>query len=633
MRVKLGDVCERGTSNLKLSDVSEKNGEFSVFGASGYIGSVDFYQQGYPYVAVVKDGAGIGRAMLCPGKTSVIGTMQYLLPKDNILPKYLFYVVKYMNLEKYFTGATIPHIYFKDYKNEEFNFDFWERQVEIVSVLSKCEKVIDLCKQELQLLDKLIKARFVELFGDPVSNSYGLPEATLPDLGEFGRGVSKHRPRNDIKLLGGKYPLIQTGDVANAGLYITSYSSTYSELGLKQSKMWDKGTLCITIAANIAKTAILEFDACFPDSVVGFIANERTNNIFVHYWFSFFQAILESQAPESAQKNINLKILSELKVIVPEKRKQDQFASFVKLTDKSGFVKLVVIFCNNEDKGEHFMSTRKTIGGALGAIIVLIVAQILAQLVASLFVLVKIPEGICNIIAGIIYVGLAFVLIELFSKRLLKIKIENLGMPKFSIKAKWIIVGVLLPVIVKAVYLFFFSGKYVSSGMNSNQIFSTLSAGIAFTGIAAGFVEEMVFRGVILNLLKEKWNIKVAVLIPSVLFGLVHIIGMDFSIISSLLVLIAGTMVGIMFSMVAIESGSVWNSGIVHSLWNILIIGGGLSISEKADEYSVMTYVLDSKDFVFTGGEFGIESSIIALLGYVIVTLAAICMIKKKAKV
>ena len=210
------------------------------------------------------------------------------------------------------------------------------------------------------------------------------------------------------------------------------------------------------------------------------------------------------------------------------------------------------------------MSTRKTIGWALGAIIVLLVAQILAQLVASLFVLVKIPEGICNIIAGIIYVGLAFVLIELFSKRLLKIKIENLGMPKFSIKAKWIIVGVL---------------------------------------------------------------------IPSVLFGFVHIIGMDFSIISSLLVLIAGTMVGIMFSMIAIESGSVWNSGIVHSLWNILIIGGGLSISEKADEYSVMTYVLDSKDFVFTGGEFGIESSIIALLGYVIVTLAAICMIKKKAKV
>ena len=211
------------------------------------------------------------------------------------------------------------------------------QQRKIAAKLDKIDAIIADRQQQLTMIEQAVKSRFIELFGDPVSNSYGLPEATLSDLGEFGRGVSKHRPRNDIKLLGGKYPLIQTGDVANAGLYITSYGNTYSELGLRQSKMWDKGTLCITIAANIAKTAILEFDACFPDSVVGFIANERTNNIFIHYWFSFFQEILESQAPESAQKNINLKILSELKVIVPEKRKQDEFASFVKLTDKSKY--------------------------------------------------------------------------------------------------------------------------------------------------------------------------------------------------------------------------------------------------------------------------------------------------------
>ena len=173
------------------------------------------------------------------------------------------------------------------------------------------------------------------MFGDPVSNSRALPKTTLPELGEFGRGVSKHRPRNDPKLLGGIYPLIQTGDVAASDLYIKNYISTYSELGLSQSKMWSKGTLCITIAANIAKTAILDFDACFPDSVVGFIANEKTNNIYIHYWFSFFQDILEAQAPESAQKNINLKILSELKVICPPKAEQNQFADFVQQVDKS----------------------------------------------------------------------------------------------------------------------------------------------------------------------------------------------------------------------------------------------------------------------------------------------------------
>ena len=213
-----------------------------------------------------------------------------------------------------------------------------KQQVLICEKLDKLCEIIKLRKKELQLLDDLIKARFVEMFGDPVSNSCGLPEATLPELGEFGRGVSKHRPRNDPKLLDGEYPLIQTGDVANADLYILTYNSTYSELGLKQSKMWKKGTLCITIAANIAKTAILNFDACFPDSVVGFEANNRTNNIFIHYWFSFFQEILETQAPESAQKNINLKVLSELKVIVPGKKEQDKFTDFVNQVNKSKVV-------------------------------------------------------------------------------------------------------------------------------------------------------------------------------------------------------------------------------------------------------------------------------------------------------
>lgn len=249
-----------------------------------------------------------------------------------------------------------------------------------------------------------------------------------------------------------------------------------------------------------------------------------------------------------------------------------------------------------------------------------------------MLILGNIPAGICNIAAGIIYVGLAYVLLKLLSKKVLRTEMDNLGMPQLSIKAKWMIVAVLLPAAVKAVYLLFIPGKYVLSGIGGSQIFEVLSTGIVFTGIAAGFVEEMVFRGVILNLLKEKWNLKIAVLVPSVIFGIVHIIGMDFSVVSCLLVLVAGTMVGIMFSMIAIESGSVWNSGIVHALWNIVIIGSGLSISEKVEEYSVMTYVLDSKNFAITGGEFGIESSVIALSGYAIVTLAAMAMIITKFK-
>ena len=173
-------------------------------------------------------------------------------------------------------------------------------------------------------------------------------------------------------------------------------------------------------------------------------------------------------------------------------------------------------------------------------------------------------------------------------------------------------------------------GTFISSEMDSRQILTVLGAGIAFTGLAAGFVEEMVFRGIILNILKDKWNTKTAVLVPSLLFGLVHIIGMDFSLVSCLLVLVAGTMAGIMFSLIELESNSIWNSGIVHSLWNIMIIGGGLSISEAMDTYAIITYVPESKNFLLTGGEFGIEASVIAVAGYAIVSLAAFLLIKKK---
>ena len=274
------------------------------------------------------------------------------------------------------------------------------------------------------------------------------------------------------------------------------------------------------------------------------------------------------------------------------------------------------------------MKTNKVIIGSIAAIFVLIFSQIGAQLAASVFYLTGISVGICNIIAGIIYILLSYFLLNVLVSKYIKKDIKILHI---TVNVKWILAAFVLPVIVKGIFLLL-PGEFVSSGMDKNQIFNTLSSGIVFTGIAAGLVEEMVFRGIIMSLIRERWNTKAAILVPSVLFASVHILGMNFSALSCILVLSAGTMAGIMFSMIAMESDSVWNSGIVHSIWNIIIIGGGLGISEKANEYSVMTYVLDSKSFAITGGEFGIEASVIALIGYIVVTLIAFVMIKRRTK-
>lgn len=282
----------------------------------------------------------IGRVAIVPKELNGIclqRSVAVIKPEREVVNnRYLMYQLQNMRpfLEKEARGVAQKGIYLKQVSQLDIKLPELEHQMQIVKVLDKASKLIFLRRQQLAKMDELVKARFVEMFGDPVKNTMDWEIKPLSELGELNRGVSKARPRNSPELLGGPYPLIQTGEVANAKTYITSFNSTYSEKGLAQSKMWPKGTLCITIAANIAQTSILTFDACFPDSVVGFISRNMTNELFIHYWFSFFQKILDEQAPQVAQKNINLKILSELNVIVPPLSLQNRFAAFVERVDQ-----------------------------------------------------------------------------------------------------------------------------------------------------------------------------------------------------------------------------------------------------------------------------------------------------------
>jgi type I restriction-modification system specificity subunit len=156
----------------------------------------------------------------------------------------------------------------------------------------------------------------------------------LDKLGAISRGVSKHRPRNDKTLFGGEYPFIQTADVKAAELYLTEYSETYNDKGLAQSKLWSAGTLCITIAANIADTAILGIDACFPDSIMGFTPYEGVSNVkFVKYAFDILQKDCQKISQGTAQDNLSWKKLSTIKFPAPSIEVQDRIVSVLSTYD------------------------------------------------------------------------------------------------------------------------------------------------------------------------------------------------------------------------------------------------------------------------------------------------------------
>ena len=338
MRVTLGDVCEKGSSNLKQSDVINKTGAYPIYGAPGYLGNVDFYHQDKPYVAVVKDGAGIGRTTLHPAKSSVIGTMQYLLPKSNVLPEYLYYVVQYMHLEKYFTGATIPHIYFKDYKAEQFNLDAMERQKEIVASLQKVETFIKVRQQQLQKLDELVKARFVELFGDPISNPHGFDKVDLSELADIKIGPFGSLLHKGDYIEGG-YALLNPSHIIDGKIApdseLTVSREKYEELSAYHLKA---GDVVMGRRGEMGRCAVVPCDGylCGTGSLLIRTKGDVTAD-YIQKIISFpsFKKAIEDMAVGQTMPNLNVPIVSKFQIIKPPIEVQHSYYAFVEQTDKS----------------------------------------------------------------------------------------------------------------------------------------------------------------------------------------------------------------------------------------------------------------------------------------------------------
>ena len=338
--VRLGDVCIKGSSNIKQSDLVNNNGDYPIYGASGFIKNVDFYTQDKPYIGVVKDGAGVGRVMKLPALSSVIGTMQYIIPNDDIDVSYLAYAMEHMNLSKYYMGAAIPHIYFKDYKNEKLPNHTSNEQAQIVHVLDLICNQITKRNEQLSKLDELIKSRFVEMFGDTFINPYNWQSLKIQEAVEVEPQNGLYKPQSDYVEDKSGVPILRIDGFYNGK--VVDFQKLKRLMCTKEE--FDKYRL-IENDIVINRVNSLEYlgkCACISGLIEGTVFesnmmrmhfyDERFNPIYITFLLCSkytYNQIIKHAKKAVNQASINQKDVLDINIYEPPIDLQNQFGDFV----------------------------------------------------------------------------------------------------------------------------------------------------------------------------------------------------------------------------------------------------------------------------------------------------------------
>lgn len=270
------------------------------------------------------------------------------------------------------------------------------------------------------------------------------------------------------------------------------------------------------------------------------------------------------------------------------------------------------------------MSLLKTIGICFFSILILVLCQVIASFWYHLDL-----YGVENIFFMLTNIGLLYFILKLFVEKVLKKKLEYFRIKKSSISLKWIIVSIILPIFVIVCLYIFVPGKLYYNGFSATRNIFIILQGVFNIGISAGVAEEIIFRGIIMKTLEDKYNMKIAIIIPSLLFGILHLFNGNIDLLSAFLLILGGTIIGIMFSIITYCSNSIWFSVLVHSVWNMVIIGGICNFGIVRDSYSVSYYLLKDVNPILTGGEFGVEVSVFAIIGYVLTIIYSVNHFKK----
>ncbi len=336
-RVKLNEICSKGKSSLRQKDVFN-DGPFAVYGASGIVGTMGEFQNETPYVAVVKDGAGVGRANACEAMTSVLGTMQALIPNSDVERDYLLHLVRSLNLGKGFSGSTIPHIYFKDYGKLEVPLPSVEAQKQIVAQFNAIEQQSARAEAQIVKLDQLVKSRFVEMFG-----AYE-PNCSIDDACVVLSGFAFKSTRyvdDGIRIM--RIANVQKGYIEDKTpcYYPEADQNAAANYALREDD------LLVSLTGNVGRVGLMtkELLPAALNQRVACLRPKSSNKLNTRYLFAllnldeFEKAAIEASSG-SAQKNLSIKWLKSHRIAIPPIEIQSAFDAFCKQVDKPRFVDL-----------------------------------------------------------------------------------------------------------------------------------------------------------------------------------------------------------------------------------------------------------------------------------------------------
>ena len=339
VRKSISEICDKASSNIAQNKIADIGGDYPVYGASGYVQNVDFYHRDTDYIGIVKDGSGVGRVNVYPAYSSLLGTMQYIIPKDGYLLGYVAYALKGLNLSSFASGAAIPHIYFKDYGKCKIDVPPLSEQQRIVSELDLLSSIIEKKKAQLKEYDQLAQSIFYDMFGDPVENPKGWEVKRYRDFAEIIGGYAF----NSKSFVDSGVPVLKIGNINTGVLRLEEICYYPYTPSLKRYEV-HSGDLVISLTGTTGKDDYGNI-CIIPSYADTFYLNQRNailrpnetcNNIFLQYVFK--QRTIKKELTKNnhgvRQANILNQDILGLSIPLPPLSLQQSFASKIEAIER-----------------------------------------------------------------------------------------------------------------------------------------------------------------------------------------------------------------------------------------------------------------------------------------------------------